>query len=278
MRKLLIRKLGVVLCYYSVVLVFLFCSTSVKAQFDSEKYDKECFLIGTLDEYNGYRRVFAADIDNSNYQVVDIFAQGELRFALFIDSLFSSEYEDIYLINNGQRYKNNRGIRLKSASLFESIARYFDWKPSRFKTVDVDTTSRDSVYIRALEKEKHRYLGVLKKEMFKTDKYKFSFILGAYLRYGGTNTEDEREKRGIFLFNAPHKAEICTELLKDCGFENVKYTFREGNIPTPHIITFEVTPKLEELIEEATQLRQHISQINTDHIEFAREVTDYTLN
>ena len=34
------------------VLLSSFCLLA-KAQFDAEKYDKECFLVGTLDEYMG---------------------------------------------------------------------------------------------------------------------------------------------------------------------------------------------------------------------------------
>ena len=42
---------------YCLLVVFLLLSNvQVKAQFDSKKYDKESFLVGTLDEYNGYQR------------------------------------------------------------------------------------------------------------------------------------------------------------------------------------------------------------------------------
>lgn len=43
--------------------IFLFCSFLLKAQFDSQKYDKESFLIGTVSEYMGYQRTFTARDD-----------------------------------------------------------------------------------------------------------------------------------------------------------------------------------------------------------------------
>lgn len=256
-------------CY--LLAVFLLLSTvQVKAQLDNKKYDKKSFLVGTLDEYNGYKRVFVAGIDDSNYNKVDIYTQDQLKFGMFIDSLFRRDHSDIYITGSKGNDKDARAIRLKSGTLSAAIEDYYNWKPSRFKTEDINTTDMDSVYLRALNKEKRLYSGVLKKEKFETDKKKISFILGVYLRYGTSYTEMEGEGYRVVLFNAPAKAGVFSELLMDCGFKNVKYTFKRGNIPTPHIITFDVTPELKPVIDEAEKLRNYISGFNTNDIEFAQ--------
>ena len=74
--------------------LFLFFSLPLAAQFNSGKYDRESFLIGSLGDYMGYRRTFTDRVD-SDYRRVDIMS---LKRALFIDSLFSSDYKDVTLI------------------------------------------------------------------------------------------------------------------------------------------------------------------------------------
>ena len=46
-------------------------SLLAKAQFDVEKYDKECFLVRTLDEYMGYDRTFEVKGEDAFYQRVE---------------------------------------------------------------------------------------------------------------------------------------------------------------------------------------------------------------
>ena len=46
-------------------------SKQAKAQFDVEKYDKECFLVRTLDEYMGYDRTFEVKGEDAFYQRVE---------------------------------------------------------------------------------------------------------------------------------------------------------------------------------------------------------------
>lgn len=60
-----------------------------KAQFDIEKYDKEAFLIGTLNDYLGFQRVFTEKSDSFYYQRVYYYSNNGLKLALFVDSLFN---------------------------------------------------------------------------------------------------------------------------------------------------------------------------------------------
>jgi len=72
--------------------LFSFFSLLAKAQFDVEKYDKECFLVGTLDEYMGYDRTFEVKGEDAFYQRVEKYRLNELSTVLFLSSLFDSDY------------------------------------------------------------------------------------------------------------------------------------------------------------------------------------------
>src|SRR5262249_2209987 len=110
---------------YLFLLSFLLNSFVSNAQFDDKKYDKESFLIGFLNEYMGYQRTFTNG-DDFYYQRVDIMGKEELKKALFIDSLFSSGYPDITIVNNGAPM----GIKLYSPTLSKKIDTYYEYKPN----------------------------------------------------------------------------------------------------------------------------------------------------
>lgn len=272
MRKFLIRKLDVALCYYILVLIFLFCSTPVKAQFDNKKYDKESFVVGLLNEYMGYKRIFVPESEGYHY---DFLAKVESfpfkyapNYALFIDSLFSPAYPDIY-------FMGSKGVTVYSPTLSKVIDTYYEWKPSKFQ--GRDTVGMKPSFVWLMHKETLTYTGVLQKEAFETMKQKLSYIMGAYLRFGGTNSENEGGKYRLFMPNAAYKAEACAELLKQSGFKNVVYTFIEGNIPTPHIVTFDASENLEEVLNDAVQLKKEIQGRSVAGIEAVQESAKYVV-
>ena len=223
---------------YLFLAASLVCSLLSKAQFDSEKYDKESFLLGMLDEYMGYQRVFKPGVDDFNYHRVDIYGQGDLKTVVFIDSLFHADNPDIYIVNNGA----SKGLKLYSSTLSAAIDKYFDYKPSWSKTLKGDTI----------------YSGDLRQEMLKTEKQKLSYLLGAFLRFGDCETKEGEPgkdkkilmdkypdrpqihmmdrldpnkkdakciKYSIETPNAPRKAQLCTRLLMELGCEEVQYIF-----------------------------------------------------
>src|SRR5690606_16541338 len=102
--------------------------------------------------------------DDFYYQRVDIMGREELKHALFIDSLFSSDYADITIVYNGAPM----GIKIYSPALSLKIDDYYDYKPNGSRT-----SARDTVYY-----------GRVSGENFKTEKQKLSFLLGAYLSDG----------------------------------------------------------------------------------------------
>lgn len=249
---------------YLFLFTLLFCSLLSKAQFDGEKYDKESFLIGMLNEYNGYQRTFT-NRDDSYYQRVDIMS---LKNSLFIDSIFNLDYTDITIVNNGALY---------SPTLSLKIDDYYNYKPKGITTLPGDTI----------------YGGNLKKEKFKTEKQKLSFLLGAYLRYGEdkvkTNSiiqllkiekllnkekEYENVSHGLFMPNATTKAKICVEFLKDLACKDVEYVYRKS-IPAGNYVLFIPYNTILEVINEAKRLKKYIEKIDINHVEFTPDGTKF---
>ncbi|WP_243348813.1 hypothetical protein [Parabacteroides sp. FAFU027] len=279
------------MCYlnrYLCLAAFLVCSLLSKAQFDSEKYDKESFLLGMLDEYMGYQRVFKPGVDGFNYHRVDVYLKGQLGQALFIDSLFSTDCPDIFLVNNGAP----KGIKLYSAALSAAIDKYFDYKPSWNKTLKGDTI----------------YSGDLRQEMLKTEKQKLSYLLGAFMRFGNCETkegEPGKDKKimmekypdhpGIHMMdridpnkkdakcikycietpNAPRKAQLCAQLLMELWCEEVQYIFYKGYFPSSYFAIFKPSEKIQRMIDDAEHLKSQIAAINTDKIKFTPDGKKY---
>ncbi len=244
---------------------FLFYGSSIKAQFNDKKYDKECFLIGMLNEYMGYQRTFT-NRDDFYYQRINIMGRKDLKEALFIDSLFNMDYPDITIVNNGAPL----GIKLYSPVLSQKIDNYYNYEPGPTYTGQGDTI----------------YYGRLKKGRFVTEKQKQSFLIGAYLSYGknkdGINSIIQLLKKenlldknkayenvfyGFSIPNAPSKAKLCESFLKDLGCKEVMYVYRRS-IPAGNFVIFKPSRKTLKLIVEAERLEQYIESINTNYVKF----------
>lgn len=257
---------------YLLINLLLLSSLQAKAQFDQKKFDKESFLIGTLSEYMGYQRTFT-NKDDFYYQRVDIMSQQELKRAIFIDSMFHLNYADITIVNNGAP----QGIKIYSPSLTKKIDEYYNYKPTDIRTMPGDTV----------------YGGNIIKERFDTEKQKNSFLLGAALRYGGDQSRansiiqslkndkllagDQEHEDVAYAFsmsNAPTKAQICVDFLKDLGCEDVEFVSR-NTIPAGNFVVFTPNSAMLEIINEAERLRQHIEKIDTSHIEFTADGTKF---
>ena len=65
---------------------------------------------------------------------------------------------------------------------------------------------------------------------------RFSYLLGAYERYGKQNT--------IHLANAEHKAELLRDILVQLGCEDVAWRTHGQGIPWVHVVEFEPTSKI----------------------------------
>jgi hypothetical protein len=213
-------------------------------------FDKESFLIGTLNDYEGRKQTFTVGLDTANsgiklleksaeglellqqakkgidhyYQLVDSYYPQEKNIALLIQSLFSDEFLDLYVLGT-------EGVALHSASLTEVINGYYDYTPlSSRRTIFADTI----------------YSGRLKPERFETVRQKLSFLAGAFLRDGY-----QTEERGYHLSmpNSLSKAKLCAALLNEFDCTNVVHEVFKGYIPAGNIVCFEPSETIRKLIE-----------------------------
>lgn len=254
------------------LITIVFCSLTLRAQFDQKKYDKEFFLVGTLNEYMGHQRSYSHG-DEFYYQRVDILSKDALNHALFIDSLFSTDYPDITIVNNGAPM----GIKIYSPTLSHKMDEYYNYVPSGTFSGQMDTV----------------YSGTLKNDKFVTEKQMMSFILGAYLRYGlnaeiaklviqhlknenliKTEIESQREMYVLSMPNAQSKATLCKMLLEKLGCENVGF-YHRNTIPAGNFVAFTPSDNMMDVINTAGLLKKNIELINTDHVEFTSNGDKY---
>ncbi len=87
-------------------------------------------------------------------------------------------------------------------------------------------------------------------EKFENLNQKYSFITGAYYRYGFSNNSKVCK---IQLANSP-KHRNCYSILKEIGCENIFYQYLR-NIPAQFILYFEPTDKLQEYFDLIEQER-----------------------
>jgi hypothetical protein len=173
----------------------------------TKKFDPESFLLGTLDDYMG--RIPSDD-------QVDTYRQQDKTLALFIDTLFSRTYPDLYLTDSGAP----KGLTLHSPQLSKAINACYDYETGP---------------------------GTLKADKFPTKKQKTSFLAGTILRYGILNTN----KSGVYCIALPNshsKAGLCEHFLKELGCKNVEYHIQHGHIPAGHLVYFQASSKIHKII------------------------------
>jgi len=194
--------------------------------------EKQSFLIGTLDDYNGHQQTVTATTDSTYFQFVDVYNQDQKYIALMIDSLFKNENNDFHMTNNGAP----KGFRLYSKSLSTKINSFYNFSPSGNSTVFHDTI----------------YTGLIKQEKFLTKLEKLSFLAGAFLRNGGkTNTND-------YFFTIPNstsKAKFCVDILNEFNCLEVKQVIL-NNIPVGNWITFKPSERILSMIKKVENLKK----------------------
>jgi hypothetical protein len=228
----------------------------------SIEVDKESFLIGTLDDYLGHQQTFTIGRDSSSflvnelkkannidilqqamksaedyYQCVDLYYPDEKNLALLIHSLFSREFSDLHLIDNGCEGKC---IRLYSASLTEIINNYYDYEQSGSNiTVFLDTV----------------YSGSLRPEKLQTFRQKLSFLAGAFLRDGH---QSESKENYLSMPNSRSKAQLCSKLLEEFDCTNVVHEVFKDNIPCGNTVYFEPSETISKLIEKVKTIKENL--------------------
>lgn len=206
------------------------------AQQPNIRIDNNYFLIGSLSDYMG--RIHYKEIDKE----VDVYFKYEKALALAVDSIFKSQYQDLRLNEN----LDTNAFELISESIANMIDQYYIYKPSGSFTMDHDTI----------------YYGSLRKDIFKSDLQKLSFLTGVYVRFGETNDSTFC----IRIHNSMSKAKICADLLKEIGCLNVEYEVLTGHIPVSHIVYFTPTDELKTYLAEFIYLRQRMNDAYVNKI------------
>lgn len=174
-----------------------------------KKFDMESFLVGTLDDYMG--RIQSDDM-------VDIYRQHDRTLAMFIDTLFSSAYNDLHIADSNAP----KGLTLHSKQLSKVVNAYYNYETDA---------------------------GTLNPDRFLTKQQKLSFIAGAILRYGVIKTDIP----GVYCIafpNSQSKAGLCERFLNELGCRDVEYHIAHGHIPTGHMVYFKTSSKIHKIIRE----------------------------
>ena len=188
----------------------LFC----KGQSSEVKVNYDYFLFGTLNDYMGREKY--KEIVNR----VDEYYQSNNSLVFFLDSFFLDKYPDLRVITN----KKTGRLELESKELAQKMNDYYFYKPSGrgvycgeadletlnldslTKTPDFYTTYFDTIYT-----------GRIKDDIFKYDSERFSFIAGAYMRFGGKKDS----LYYISIANSVSKVRVVTDQLKELECANV---------------------------------------------------------
>lgn len=222
----------------ALILFSLFCN----GQSTDNKIDYDYFLLGTLNDYMG-REKYKEIVDR-----VDDYSQNDETLAYLLDSVFKYTYPDLIVTTNE---KSNR-IELHSASLAHKINSYYLFQPSGrgaysgeedWKTLNFDSLTKIpdfySTYFDTI------YTGRIAADIFKNDSERYSFIAGAYIRFGGK--KDSRYS--INVANSLSKVRVITTLLKELNCANVEYVMKKDYIPVGHTVYFTPTDELKQYLE-----------------------------
>jgi hypothetical protein len=181
-----------------------------------KNFDMESFLLGTLDDY--YERKQSDDDIVDTYYQVDTFWPHGRTLAMFIDTLFSSAYDDLYVAESNLP----QNLALHSKQLSKTVNAYYDYGTGT---------------------------GILKPDRFLTEQQKLSFIAGSILRHGVIKTNIS----GVYCIafpNSHNNAELCERFLNELGCRDVEYHIMHGHIPAGHMVYFKASSKINKIIQE----------------------------
>jgi hypothetical protein len=251
-------------------------------------FDRECFLIGALDDNSGHYQTFtanksSAEIDDKvkwlfrkdlkfipdtmRRQCVTLGDDDYEELALFVTALLNSDYPDLraFRVCSVRPFVRYYGSEIRSTLDKDPVCNYksgYDielFSPSLAKTVaGYYNFDYDSVLTISSGGD-IGYRGVINSEKIATDMQKLSFLTGVIMRYDEpwiTENDKKLDDEGNYSLRIPNSlstAKTCVDILKEFGCENVK------EIPSEHKIVFKVSDRIRNLIIQSYNLRMKMS-------------------
>jgi hypothetical protein len=236
-------------------LLFMFVLFS-NAQSKQIKIDNDFFLLGTLDDYMG-RETYKHMANR-----VEAYYQNDKSLVDYICSVFKEQYPDLIYKTNS--YNNDR-LDLLSKSLAQKMNNFYDFKyfgggiyigKEDIKTIRLDTVMKNKSLFNTYFDS--TYYGTLKKDIFKNDVERLSFMAGEYQRFGGIKDS----LYSITMYNSSRKAKVVAEQLKELKCTNVSYIENTGEIciPCKDAVYFNPTDELKKYFEAINQKVALISE------------------
>jgi hypothetical protein len=245
-------------------------ANAVKLLYERIKdFDRECFLIGALDDNIGHYQTFTAnrsvdDIDDSvkwmfekvfkfmpdtmAHQRITTYGNDlwTINLALITVSLFKKDYPDIRALRVctcTRCYPSRKyyGSEVKSHydpedSICRKVFEIELYSSSLAKVIagyyDFDYEKRLLPVISSGGDVGYR--GIINKKKISTQAQKLSFLAGVFMRYGCSNTVNGFSGyHKIPVFNSLSLATVCSAILKETGCEHVVYIDNIDNNRTP---------------------------------------------
>lgn len=249
-------------------------------------FDRECFLIGTLDDDKGHYQTFTAnksiqeineDVkwmfenatkfmpDTMACQRITTYKRGNINLPLFVVSLFKKDYPDLCALRvctpdpDSRRYY---GSEVKSVYDLEDMVchKHFDielFSSSLVKTVaDYYNFDCEKAPLRIISSGGDiGYRGVINKEKIQTEAQKVSFLIGFFMRYEQLRLEPENDYYSILIPNSLSAAKVCTDILREFSCKQVDYIDKTTRLQTGHQIVYTPSNKTIKIKELTDQLQ-----------------------
>lgn len=218
------------------IIPFFLFALMCNGQSNEIKIDYDYFILGTLNDYMG-REKYEKIINR-----VDEYWENDKSLIYFLDSVSRNKYQDLIITTN----KQSGRLELKSKLLVQKMNDFFTFKPSGrgayngeadFNKLNFDSLTKTPNFYKTHFDAV--YSGEIKSGIFQNDTQKFSFIAGAFERFG----EKEDSLYYISAANSDSKVRVVTQLLKDLKCSNVDYVISDY-IPRGHKVFFTPTEEL----------------------------------
>jgi hypothetical protein len=235
-----------------------------------EDFDRECFLIGTLDDDMGHYRTFTANksMGEVNDEVKRMFEKDykftpdtlicqritayrdaqDIFLALFITTLFKNDYPDLRMLRVCSPCPPIRhyGSEISNTSIIpkDSVCRE-DYTFELFSSSLAKTVAGyykfDCDHVSIVSSGGDiGYRGIINRERIATDAQKMSFLAGVLFRYHGFS-KDADGNYSVIIPNSLSTAKECADILKEFGCNKVK------KIQGKHKIIFRASGKIANL-------------------------------